>query len=263
MKNFQKYLWAIIDYSPVIITVSFGTYVALETERRSVPIEQLLKWILILLVLIATSQLVDKLRSFRLIEKKIQEISINLQRNHSVLRKSPDRLNIQEEAKDASTIDVLAWSGVGLFAQLDGFFEQKVNSGCSIRFIIVNPSSEAANVIYDNSHYKEIKTDINSMVERYKKFYLRNKNSSGRIELRMVNWVTPYTMIIIDGNKPGGILSLGLNPAYLLTPEDTRRHIIIESQNEREDFLYFSKQYNQLWEDRNTIRVEVENSGEK
>lgn len=225
MKNIQKFMWLLVDYSPAIITVIFGTYVALEAERRLVSTDQLIKWVLILLVLIATSQLVDRLRSMRNIERKIEEITLRLQRERSMLRKSSDRLNVQERAKDATTIDILAWSGVGLFAKLDGFFEQKINSGCSIRFIIINPHSEAANVIYDNSQYKEIKTDIESMIERYKKFCSRNKNGRGNIELRMMNWVSPYTMIIIDGNKPGGVLSLGLNPAYLPTPEDTRRHM--------------------------------------
>lgn len=82
MKNLQKYFWAVIDYGPPVITLIFGSVVILEAQRRSVPIEQMLNWVLTILVLLATTQLIDRLRRLRSIESRLSEISWFLQKEN-------------------------------------------------------------------------------------------------------------------------------------------------------------------------------------
>jgi hypothetical protein len=106
MNNSQKLLQGLIDYGVAIITVAFGIYAVYEAERSSSSIEQLLKWVLILLTLAATSQLVDKLRSFRLIEKKKREIPANLEKDGSTIgENATSTLNLNFIAEDNSAME--------------------------------------------------------------------------------------------------------------------------------------------------------------
>jgi hypothetical protein len=65
MKNIKNYFWAVVDYAPPIITLAFGLYVALEVNRGPVKTDTVLNWVLTLLVFMATTQLIERLRDIK------------------------------------------------------------------------------------------------------------------------------------------------------------------------------------------------------
>ncbi|MCI0558194.1 MAG: hypothetical protein MN733_06840 [Nitrososphaera sp.] len=175
------------------------------------------------------------------------------------LFKSSDISPITELAKDATAIDIMTWAASGLFDRYDGFFYKKMEEGCKFRLIIIDPKSEAANVIYENSRHKEIKSDIIKMINKCKRLPARFENRKIYFELRLTKWLMPTNMIIIDGNKPNGVISLGLYPAYLRTPQDQRRYMLVDSRNTKEEYFHFCDQFEKLWNDKeNTSRVDLE-----
>lgn len=241
-----KYLMLFVDYGPIILTILLGVFVAVLNSHQPLSVQQLMSWILILLLLLATSQLIDRFRVLRAIEDKTERIRSILGKRHSLLRNKNDRKDLQDIGGHAKTIDVLAWSARGLFADNENFWNQKVDEGCKIRVIIVDVESEAANVIYENSENKEIKNDIRHTINRIGRLKKNHRNQ--KVELRKTTWVSPYSMIIVDKKKSKGILQLAINPAHLPTPSEPQ-YLVIDSQNDSPKFGFFINQFEGLWDD--------------
>lgn len=165
------------------------------------------------------------------------------------LLKISDLPPLVELAQDATTIDIMTWAASGLFERYDGFIYKKIDEGCKFRLLIIDPNSKAADVINDNSRNKEIKADIRKMIKKYKRLPAKFKNQKLDFKLRLTKWLMPTNMIIIDGNKHSGVISLGLYPACLRTPQDERRYMLIDSKNTQEEYLYYCNQFEKLWND--------------
>ena len=141
--------------------------------------------------------------------------------------------DLRKVGAQASTIDFLGWSGKGFFLSCQSFLTQKTREGCKIRFMILQRDGTAANIVFNNSEGKSIHEDIESMIHEYRT--LRKKTGSDNFTLREIDWVTPFTMVMVDAHsEEKGIMSLGLNPVYLPRAQDTRRSLIVGIQEKSE-----------------------------
>ena len=247
MKNISKYFWAIVDYAPSILTLAFGLYVALEVNRRTVNTDTVLNWVLTLLVFMATTQLIEKLRDIKAVKDNVEKLIHLFRSSTSHLKTHSERVEFEKMSKDASMIDIIAWTGIDFYNRHEGFIEQKIVNGCKIRLLIVNDQSNAANVIMENSRNKELIADIQRMKLRYEKFCNEYPIHSKNFELRLTNWVTPLGMIITNRNKSDGAVSIKLHAVYLPTHSAKDRYFHIDSHSNNDDFQYFVAQFESLW----------------
>jgi hypothetical protein len=69
-----KFVSYAIDYGLIILTVLAATVASLRASRSGTTTDQLLQWILLILVLLSTTQLIDRLRLLRGIKSKIDSL---------------------------------------------------------------------------------------------------------------------------------------------------------------------------------------------
>ena len=248
MSNISEKIWAIIEYAPPIGTLLFASWIALEIDRRQVASDQKLTWILLILVLIASTQLIERLRSLRLIREGIRQLPDLLRRETKLFRRTSKEVDFRELAQSASSIDILAWSAVAFYNSYDGFIRTKIVGGCKVRLLIIDKSSKAAEVIMENSEDKDLIGDIDRMKARAARDCQKLANATGILELRTMEWLVPFGMVIIDGDRPKGSLSIGVHPVFLPTPRDMRRFLLIDATTSTSDFTYFRDQFEALWE---------------
>ncbi|MGH7597924.1 MAG: hypothetical protein ACREOI_16365 [bacterium] len=195
----------------------------------------------------ATTQLIERLRDIKAVRDNIEKLINLFQSRTSHLKTHPERVAFEKMAKDALTVDILAWSSIEFYNRHEAFIEQKVASGCKIRLLIVNDQSNSAKVIMENSRNKELIDDIQRMKSRYEKFCNEYSSYSKNFELRLTNWVSPLGIIITNRDKPGGAASIKLHAVYLPTHTAMDRYIYIDSHSNSDDFQYFVGQFENLW----------------
>jgi hypothetical protein len=248
MKRFQNIVFALIDNVPIILTLVFGLFFTTLTEITEVPEGQMLKWILVILSSITIVLLVEKFRSTRNLEQGISGIQRQLSdQRPRCLQGRQGRLNLASEGQHSSTIDILAWTGHNFFVAHETFIRKKVQSGCHVRFIVLDKESDAVKVIMDNAGYNRLNIDVESTEERCRQFVTDLDAYEGSFELRKTKWLTPYGMIVLDMKQPGAVASLGLHPIYLKMSESDQRFITVNASDDRNDFEYFVRQYDALW----------------
>ncbi len=215
--------------------------------------------------------LIEARRTSERLKSSLQEISDNLTESKrqleelphriygasksSILLKFEDRPELAEIAKKASTIDILALSASYLFAYYDGFLYKKIEEGCNIRLLILDPESDAARVVHENSRNKEIIVDIKKTINRCFNFTEKFSGRKINFELKVTKWLPPNSLIMVDGHKPSGVISLGVFPVYLKTPQTERRILFFEAKgNSQEHFLFYRNQFEGLWSDNESTR---------
>jgi hypothetical protein len=248
MRALHDKIWSVIEYIPHVGTVFFGAYVSFEASRESIAVDQMLHWILILLLFVATTQLMERSRSLRIMRSGIEKLPSTLSHNSILFRRDSREVDFVALAKSASTIDIVGWSCSWFFDAHDGFLESKIAAGCRIRMLLISEASDAAKVVMNNSvNDGALAADIRKAKAKAARLCEDLKDARGSFEMGEVNWLTPYGLVLIDANKPIGVASIGLHPLYLPMPLDSRRFILVGAATASSDFAYFRDQYEKLW----------------
>lgn len=253
MRTLSEKIWTVVEYAPPVATLLFACWMGLEINRRPVELDQKLTWILIVLGLIATTQLIERMRSLRLIRSGIERLPDLLRRETKLFKRDSREVRFRELAREAVSIDIAAWSCIAFFNNYDGFIRDKIEQGCKVRILIIEEEAAAAQVIMANSEDKDLIDDIHRMKDRAERFCANLAKASGSLELRTIGWLLPFGMVVVNGDRPKGTVSIGMHPIFLPTPRDTRRFLLVDSTISTTDFTYFRDQFNDLWKQATTV----------
>ncbi len=188
-------------------------------------------------------------------QEKLQEVGSEVNNLPNLLAANANSFNLflpsdlpqyRTESPEAETIDVLTWSGYGLFKLYDDYFYSRLENGCQIRWIALDPECEATNIIFEHSRIKGIKTGINQMINHYKGIQTRFEKEVD-FWLRLTSWFIPMSLVIFDREKPHAYMVIGLYNPYLRIPQNERRHLIIYKRNQPKDFATYLKQFELQW----------------
>lgn len=158
----------------------------------------------------------------------------------------PELPQYRTVSPDAETIDVLTWSGYGLFTTYDDYFYDRLESGCQIRWIALDPECEGTNIILEHSRLKSVKTGIQQMINHHKGVHARFDKAIN-FELRLTSWLLPMSLTIFDREKPHAYMVIGLYNPYLGISQNERRHLIIYKRSQPRDFTAYLKQFELHW----------------
>jgi hypothetical protein len=208
---------------------------------QATPIEQI---ILALLALLAADALTERVSILEKIHNSLQMAqSVKYLRGRSEL---PD---VQSQASDASEICIVAISAISLSIRHLGFFEEKIQGGCKVKMILLNPNSSALPVW--NLQYKVTSTDsdIQATLGALKELAGR-KNARGSLEIRLLDVFLPFSMMATDLNKQYGTMIIEYH-TYKTAIGD-RPHIFLTPQNEPHWFKFYKQQYEKAWSEAKT-----------
>lgn len=238
-----------IDYAPIIATLIAATVASLAAIRKTITTDEILQWILVVLALLATTQLIDRFRLMRSIESKIDNVSENIHSSAGISSIFVHRMPAMEERlREAKSISILGITLVRTTDSFWGVFKRCFARDGKIRLIIVDPNHSAIEVASKRFHKHH---DVNS-VRREAEHTLDNltslmtqPNAVKGLQIGLTQIVPAYGIWMIDVDTPKAEIWVELY-SYRAEPEPTFQLL---PHRDGEWFNYFKEQFEMIWKD--------------
>ncbi|MBM3300188.1 MAG: hypothetical protein FJY85_09555 [Deltaproteobacteria bacterium] len=249
-ERIQNTIWFLVENGPAILTVIFAAYVILLSQRGSVSQSEVLVWILTILGLLATSELVERFRRLRNIQDtSVQTLDIVRQlRKGAFLKLHGEGSRFAERAKQARQIFLGGYTLINVVGSNMGLLEQRLKDGCQLRVLMIDPNALAGELIRSTELTGRFSRDAETVLAYM--IQLREtirSTKKGKLEVRLLNFVPSCGFIIIDGGQPYGWMSIGIYPPAYKSRLEERVHFELNRDGDQPWFGLFMGQYEKLW----------------
>lgn len=135
-----------------------------------------------------------------------------------------------------------------------------LRSGLSIRVLLIKPGTGADSTAVPMTSFRYSKEGkgikaINQDIERNFCRLVRYRNSAGQgnVEVRVVNYLPPWTIIALNPDSLTGDMYVHLTPFRI--PNDLRPSFQLSARNDDKWFRFFSDQFEQVWAEAEHINL--------
>jgi len=252
-KQFEKFLSITVEYLPNILTIGFSVYIVLLSQTVKMSSDELLVWVLSLLGLLATSGLVERMGKLHRIEQFTESTH-----NYLIKREAKPSLDfifqnrkslppLETRLQSAKEIVIAGGSLSRIVNEYLGYFEHKLQEGCNLKFLLIQPGSEAAKLVAEYVVYEvtdpliyegQIQNSLDTL-------YRLKQRYSNLVDIRTYQSVPPFGLLIIDPTKAHGSIQVELY-TYAIPTRD-RPEFIVQSSREPYWYKFFLEQFNQMW----------------
>ena len=242
-----EYMGYALDYAPIIATVLAATLASLSVARRGIADVEMLQWILVVLALLATTQLVDRFRIMRRIDAKVGLLVESEQGLRGAAAFFVDRIpNLEQRLRKAKSIAI---NGISLTRTSDSFwgtFSQRLAEGVQIRLIIVDPDHQALEVAANRFHKHQdpnrVRREVQHALDNFES--LMAQDTSGELfQVGLLPYVPPYGIWLIDADSPSAEIWVELY-SFRDEPEPTF-HLL--PHRDGKWFAFFRTQFETMW----------------
>lgn len=252
-RRIQEALWFLLENVPSLLTVAFAAYVLIQSQRSTLQLMEVLLWLLGIVGLLATSELVERHRTLRKIERVsretlevVKDIEISPSAESFFEREASSPLagfpNFSEICISGMNLRRTATSHLGLF-------ERRLKEGATLRFLLVDPDSNAVSIIAERNYVyrdpEKLKSVIESSLESLRQIGA-GQNVKGSAEIRVLRYVPSYGLTMIDPNQTGGRIHVDSYP-YRVPPEDYPC-FWLEREKDAKWYEFFRAQFSAMWE---------------
>ena len=243
----RKYVEYVLDYGPVIVTVMVATLASLVSARSGVTADEMLQWSLIVLALLATTQLVDKFRVMRGMDTKLDKLIDGSRGLGGATSFFVERIPHQEQRfRRAKSIAI---NGMTLSSTSDKFwgtFKQRIEDGAEVRLLIIDPEHPALNVAANRFHKhqepEKVKTEIAHTLDNLESL-MTETGSRGSFQARLLPYIPPYGIWLIDADTPQAEIWVEL---YTFRDEPEPSFQLFPSRD-GVWFAFFQQQFETMW----------------
>lgn len=255
----------LLDNLAVLATIGYATFIIYWKEFGSTKIEtdQLLSAVIMVLALLATSEIFERYRRLSKIEKSAGKL-VEMVQKEIIDRPSASRFFeptpvLDVYVKNAHTIDLMGLSLTStLNKQLSNLREANKN-GATVKIIVANPASKSLAVKMstlrseepDNEGYYQKR--LASSFEDIEYLYRSRQSSSttaGNFEVHLLNYAPSFGIMAFDVNQPNGIIFVEVYPHG--SGYDTQISFSLTKKRDGEWFNYFYGQFKDIWEHTST-----------
>lgn len=159
------------------------------------------------------------------------------------LRPRTEIVSLEEGGEGAAEIVVVGISLLVLYRRRP-FFEEKLEQGCRLRFLLLDPESEAIKIFNSMTEQKGVLRDIANAFDSLEAL---THIAPDKIEARLSNVFLPYGIVAFDPEHRGGVMTV--EPLAYKTGLDQRPHFVLKKEDNVHWFRFFQDQYEKLWED--------------
>ena len=199
-----KLFWWILTNGPHIITVLFAGYILMLANAGTIDDHNLLVWILTIIGMLATSELISRLVTLNKLEANTKKIADRVYMPEEsgvisvskVFENGAHQLPIHEKIRNANNISINGTTLIQVSTQYRGEYEDKLRSGCNLRFLLIKPNSESVKLV-GNRNYEA--KESSQTLELYLNESLDNlsmlinlPDKRGSCEVRVVNYVPSF-----------------------------------------------------------------------
>jgi hypothetical protein len=194
-----------------------------------------------LLTLLSFDALVERLSLLEKIDAKLEKLP-----EQEILKDRSKLVPMEHFAAGAAEICA---SGVSLYSIIPPYYDfyiKKLQEGCYLRFMVLDPNSPGADVFNAAQRVQTAVDDIKTSL-KFLEALLRYEKSRGKCEVRLSQFHLPFSMIIIDGQKDNGSMIVEVLVYKKSLPD--RPHLNLTKRDHRKWFLFFYNQFETLWQD--------------
>jgi len=255
-----RILARVAENLPPIITVAASIYISILAQFRYLSTESLLSSIPTVLALLAVSELVARVRILDRIDKRTRKIEILEQ----ILEGGSSVDKLVKTFKDDVTLDSFdvtnakeVWvAGTVLLTQatnLLGQYEESLQKGCNLRFLLVAPSGPGIiNAARRSCEAQSSESVLRQQLETSLRNlgYLRQKKLAGKCEVRVLDLNSSYGLFIVNPLGRKGRIFVRIYPYK--SPFHSHPWIVLESERDRKWYKFFIEQFELMWKDART-----------
>lgn len=186
---------------------------------------------------------VDKIKDLlkNITESKGNLVSLNERRK---------RFPVGKNLFDAKNVNVLGNTLINFLDVHRELIIEKVQSGVSIRLLLINPSSKASDIFREVWEYSTFDSDIQrsfTLIESIQKALSKVGKLKGNFEVRLVPWIPSCTMIIVDPESNNGKATIGINNLNYSTSVNNRPYLVLEKHIHTHWLNYYNQEFDKLW----------------
>lgn len=181
------------------------------------------------------------------IRHRLESISHDLKGSNQPFLKSRKEIpSLEERGQDASEIVMVGISLLVLYTNR-AFFESKLQQGCRLRFLLLDPTSQALETYVLLSGQKGTLRDIANTFDALERLKEKELSSPGTVDARLTSVFLPYGIAAFNPGKVNGYMSV--EPLVYRGGLEQRPHFVLRKANSDHWFTFFEGQYEQLWLD--------------
>jgi hypothetical protein len=255
-RKIENAVWFLIENVPSLLTVVFAAYVLIQSQRAALTQIEILLWLLGIVGLLATSELVERFRRLKRIEtatlKTLDAVQAMATPDAENILRDRRALDTAAKAGQARQIWACGYSLVNLVRGHETFFLQRLRDGCNIRLLLLKPDCDATDMLDRLMTPKpgELIGDIENVLARVKRIEGSISSSAkGQLEIHLLKTVPTFSLLIVDPGLPQGWVQVEPYPSYHNIPLDTGRPHFILAKSEGRWYKFFCDQFQQLWDD--------------
>jgi hypothetical protein len=197
--------------------------------------------IVALLALLAVDALSERLSILEKIETKLSAFS-----REGELRDRSQLLLPEQMAQTASDIALIAVSGYAVIGSHLSFFEKKIEEGCKIRIILLDPKSPSLQTWNLLCKVTTTERDILTSLDHLRGL-MELERAQGRCEVRLSEVYAPFGIFAVNPSKDTGVMIVEFH-TYRMTFE-SRPHVFLSRTQNRQWFDFYVGQFEQMWID--------------
>ena len=160
------------------------------------------------------------------------------------LRTRSDIKSLDEQTETASEIVISAISAVSLIGPNFGLFKRKLQDGCRLRVLLLDPESQAVDTWNLIAQYGATKREIEATLQQLGELTKLEKYK-GQCEVRLAPVFSPFSMFIVDSKE---------TPCHMIveyhafsTPVINRPHVQLTRGANQKWFDFYMSQFEQIW----------------
>jgi hypothetical protein len=265
MQDKPKWITVVIEFFldnlAVLATIGYATFIIYWKEFGSTQIttDQLLSAVIMVLALLATSEIFERYRRLSKIEKSTDKLVTMIQKE-IIDRPSASRFlepipALDVYVKNAQTIDLMGFSLTStLNKQLSNLRESNKN-GAAVRIIVANPSPKALAIKMSTLRSEEPENDGYFQKRLATSFedieYLHRSRQgvsikAGSFDVHLLNYAPSFGIMAFDVGKPNGIIFVEVYPHG--SCYDVQIAFSLTKSRDGEWFSHFQKEFEDMWE---------------
>jgi hypothetical protein len=177
------------------------------------------------------------------IEEKIKSISGKTTNGLLTRAEIPP---LEDRGKNAAEIIIVGTTlYTAVIPNLD-FFENKLKNGCKLKFLLLDPRSQAASTFSLTTKVPNQVANIEQSLKALEELISLSKTTKGKCEVRLSPAYLSFGMAGFDISKEIGFINVQI---YSYKSLGEIPNMILQKRNDTKWFEYFIKQFDLLWAD--------------
>jgi len=186
--------------------------------------------------------------------EELRELFLQDRRNSIQLFRAKDLTHLNDRFGDINHFSVLGYSLTNLTNSFEDYFRQCAERGGTLRFLLVDPKSEAGKMIASHEDPNRHPNGVNDTISCARR--IKQACPQGTVEVKKIASLPSCSILLSNPKDKNSIAMVTLYPPYFTTPVDRRHHLYFKKQENHRFYNSYVEQFEKLWKEGTTVNLE-------